>query len=331
MAPKPKLKDAYNATLRCAVARRCLVVGAKRTATEMEVEVGYVRYWTAKLSNPALHPGSHGGARNRTFNDMDQADVEMLLFAAIRANPLQTLSQVRAVLAVTGVYVTMDWIRRTFHRWGWSRKRSRYLQINKFSTQNILYTAHYLLSIRTLNPFTLKYLDESHFDTKDLRRAHGWSERGQPISVVNVNSISETYSVTAVTTLSDQKNPVVLSDFRVGTNSAIDFYETVYYLIADGILVAGDHLIVDNASIHRAAHVHDALSALLAGAGVRLIFLPAYSPEYNPIELVFGLVKRHIRTHRYDGPFVSQILIAFALVTFDDVVAFYDKCLSVLD
>jgi len=290
-----------------------------------------VRYWTAKQLNPALHSGSHGGARNRSFTHYDQLGFEMVLYAAVRANPLQTIAQLRSIMALAGIPVTMNWIQRTFKRWKWSSKRARYQQINKFTTANILYTAHYLLSVRTLPPLSLKYLDEAHFETKDLRRARGWSEKGQPISIVNTDSISESYSITAITTLVDPVNPVVLSDLRVGTNSAIDFYDTVFHLVVAGTLVTGDYLICDNASIHRAAEIHDALSALLTAAGVRLVFLPAYSPEYNPIELVFGLVKKHLRINRVAGSFVSQIILGFSLVTFQDVVAFYDKCLSVLD
>jgi hypothetical protein len=42
---------------------------------------------------------------------------------------------------------------------------------------------------------------------------------------------------------------------------------------------AGCTIILDNASIHRAA----VLRALLAGTNHQLLFLPAYSPEKNPV------------------------------------------------
>ena len=47
-------------------------------------------------------------------------------------------------------------------------------------------------------------------------------------------------------------------------------------------------LILDNASIHYSA----AALAMLVGAGIRFIFLPAYSPQLNAIELAFGIIKR---------------------------------------
>jgi len=90
-----------------------------------------------------------------------------------------------------------------------------------------------------------------------------------------------------MTTLTAPANPVVIADVRSGTNSALDFYATVFMLIASGALVAGDHLICDNASIHKADEIHNALAALLAAAGVRLVFLPAYSPETQPNRVGF--------------------------------------------
>ena len=42
----------------------------------------------------------------------------------------------------------------------------------------------------------------------------------------------------------------------------------------------GQVIIRDNLSVHKAAHIHDALAA----CGCSLLFLPAYSPDFNPIE-----------------------------------------------
>jgi hypothetical protein len=50
-------------------------------------------------------------------------------------------------------------------------------------------------------------------------------------------------------------------------------------------------IIMDNARIH-----HDnELIALLEGLGCRVIFLPPYSPDYNPIETAFSTVKSWIK------------------------------------
>ena len=53
-------------------------------------------------------------------------------------------------------------------------------------------------------------------------------------------------------------------------------------------------LVVDNASIHKV----DGIRELVEGSGMRLMFLPSYSPDLNPIELTFSSVKAWLRANR---------------------------------
>jgi transposase len=53
----------------------------------------------------------------------------------------------------------------------------------------------------------------------------------------------------------------------------------------------GDIVILDNLATHKTAGVTDLISA--QGATVR--YLPAYSPDLNPIELAFAKLKSHLR------------------------------------
>jgi transposase len=46
-------------------------------------------------------------------------------------------------------------------------------------------------------------------------------------------------------------------------------------------------IIMDNARIH---HDND-LVELIEGLGCRVVFLPPYSPDYNPIEMAFSTIK----------------------------------------
>ena len=50
---------------------------------------------------------------------------------------------------------------------------------------------------------------------------------------------------------------------------------------------------MDNAKIHMYKELEDAIHQ----CGARLIFLPPYSPELNPIEVCFGLFKAWIQKH----------------------------------
>ena len=56
-------------------------------------------------------------------------------------------------------------------------------------------------------------------------------------------------------------------------------------------LAPGDVVVMDTLSSHKNVAVHAALRA----AGAKLFFLPAYSPDLNPIEQVFSKLKTLLR------------------------------------
>jgi transposase len=75
----------------------------------------------------------------------------------------------------------------------------------------------------------------------------------------------------------------------------------------------GDVVVMDNLSSHKRAETVRAIEA----AGARVLFLPPYSPDLNPIELAFAKLKRLLRSaaeRTVDGlwVFLGQALDAFA-------------------
>jgi len=56
-------------------------------------------------------------------------------------------------------------------------------------------------------------------------------------------------------------------------------------------LSAGDVVIADNLSSHKVAGVQEAL----ASVGARIVYLPPYSPDLNPIEKLFAKLKAMLR------------------------------------
>ena len=58
-------------------------------------------------------------------------------------------------------------------------------------------------------------------------------------------------------------------------------------------LRTGDIVIMDNLGSHKA----DAIRTAIRSVGARLLFLPPYSPDLNPIEQVFSKLKHTLRKH----------------------------------
>jgi transposase len=68
-------------------------------------------------------------------------------------------------------------------------------------------------------------------------------------------------------------------------------------------LRAGDTVIMDRLGAHRGA----AVRALIEAVGARLLYLPPYSPDLNPIEEMWSKVKQRLRS---DAPRTHDDLIA---------------------
>jgi transposase len=86
----------------------------------------------------------------------------------------------------------------------------------------------------------------------------------------------------------------------------------------------GQTIVLDNLSVHQNAKARAAIEA----AGCTLRFLPAYSPDFNPIELAFAKLKTHLRgaaTRRFD-PLLDAIGAGIDAITTTDIHAFYRHC-----
>merc|ERR1712167_536802 len=79
------------------------------------------------------------------------------------------------------------------------------------------------------------------------------------------------------------------------STSGLDFLAFILLAIQRHFLVPGDVLVLDNCHTHH--QYIDDLADILEPVGVRLFFLPKYSPELNPIELVWAAMKKKIRRY----------------------------------
>ena len=86
----------------------------------------------------------------------------------------------------------------------------------------------------------------------------------------------------------------------------------------------GDVVVLDNLSAHKNARVQ----ALIEARGARVVFLPPYSPDFNPIELCWAKVKSALRSAKARTPEVllAAITEAFATISRQDIHAWFAHC-----
>ncbi len=89
-------------------------------------------------------------------------------------------------------------------------------------------------------------------------------------------------------------------------------------------LAPGTTIVLDNLSVHKTA----AARAAVEQAGCELLFLPAYSPDFNPIELANAKLKSYVRGvgARSFDPLVDAIGRGLDRITEQDARAFFRHC-----
>jgi transposase len=103
-----------------------------------------------------------------------------------------------------------------------------------------------------------------------------------------------------------------------------DAFEAFVEDILVPTLTPGQLVVLDNLSVHKSAPAR----ARIEAAGCRLVFLPTYSPDFNPIEQAFAKLKQALR--RAKARTVDAILTAteaaYPLITAADTCGFFRDC-----
>lgn len=89
-------------------------------------------------------------------------------------------------------------------------------------------------------------------------------------------------------------------------------------------LKPGDVVVMDNLAAHKVAGVREAIEAV----GARLIYLPPYSPDLNPIEKCWAKVKHFLRSFaaRTKEALYQKLAQSLDLVTLKDLLGWFNHC-----
>jgi len=123
--------------------------------------------------------------------------------------------------------------------------------------------------------------------------------------------------------------PIVVGNLRK-TNDQWDFVAYITFLVEQKHLISGDILVLDNCRVHCAGNSFTLLSSFLRNLGIQMMFLPKYSPEFNPCENCFSVMKRWLRNARGNLSFKQEIAAAAAQITYLMVYNFYSHCIPVV-
>ena len=136
-----------------------------------------------------------------------------------------------------------------------------------------------------LDPARLVFIDETWAST-NMARLRGRAPRGERLRAGIPHGHWKTTTFVAGLRLTGMVAPMVLD----GSINRIAFQAYVDQVLVPE-LTPGDIVVMDNLGSHKGPAVRDAIEA----AGATLLYLPPYSPDFNPIENAFAKLKALLR------------------------------------
>ena len=138
---------------------------------------------------------------------------------------------------------------------------------------------------------TLIYLDETGF-TEQTFRSYGYAPRGQ--CVHGLIPSQKTRTTTLI--VAQLNNKLIAPKLILGSCNAQRFNTWLDEELSPH-LDANSVVIMDNARIHKTLETQ----ALIQACGASVLYLPPYSPDYNPVEHKFANIKK-LRSYNPDKP-----------------------------
>lgn len=143
----------------------------------------------------------------------------------------------------------------------------------------------YLEDIQDLATDKLVYIDESGIEM-NITQDRGWGKKGKTLQA---KKSGKYYQRTNIIAGLVGNKPIAPFVFNGTCNTELFNNWVEQFLIKE--LIAGQVVIMDNAAFHKSKRTKE----LIESVGCRVIFLPPYSPDLNPIEKFWANMKRWIK------------------------------------
>ena len=164
----------------------------------------------------------------------------------------------------------------------------------------------------------LVFIDESGAKT-NMTRTRGRA----PCGVRVIESVPHGHwATTTMISAIRSSGPFAAAVVNGATDS--DVFRTYVQHVLVPELSADDVVILDNLQPHKAPAVREMIEA----AGARLLYLPPYSPDFNPIENMWSKVKQHLRSAaaRTFDALQEAVTSALSAITPSDCLGFFRNC-----
>lgn len=164
----------------------------------------------------------------------------------------------------------------------------------------------------------MKFLDEAGSNLA-MTRAYGRGAKGERVIETVPQNYGENITMLATLAATGIEAPMTI-------NGAVDGIVFKVYVaeVLCPTLEAGDIVVMDNLPAHKVAGIRE----LIEACGAKLIYLPPYSPDLNPIEKCWSKIKTYLRKAkaRTRDELEKALREALLLVTEKDAHGWFRSC-----
>jgi len=172
---------------------------------------------------------------------------------------------------------------------------------------------------RTLDARSLVFVDERGTNTS-LSPVYGWSKKGERAHCSVPRNRGK--NTTMLASMSVEGMGPSLAVEGATTSSAV--FETYVERVLAPTLREGQVVVMDNLSAHKGERIRE----LIEQRGCEPLYLPSYSPDFNPIEEAFSKIKGLLRKveARSREALLEAIGAAISAISARDARGFFEHC-----
>jgi transposase len=173
--------------------------------------------------------------------------------------------------------------------------------------------------ISSIEPERFVFVDECSSNTS-LAPLYGWARKGERAHQKAPRNWGK--NITLISSIGKQRGMGASIVVEGSTKGMV--FQTYLEEVLLPTLKRGQVVVMDNLSAHKAERVRE----LIEGEGCELIYLPPYSPDYNPIEQAFSKLKSYVREAcaRSQDTLMEVIGEALSTITALDAEGFFENC-----